>query len=257
MKPKTRYIVRSDTCPEEIGVPSRTGRCCFFVLRALYRYADFEDFLKAFGAGGKTVADAGRLRPRRAAAAGASEAENVRYAEITLAAGVALWKGQEFGPIFDAIREAAADSAVEVRWILMPCGNSASSRPSRWRRWRRSAWSGAGVVAFRARRERRARSGGTVHRRVRIRQAARAAAGGARGREHGAGIGMGRAETGRGSALATASRRRATRELMRHLREREHPARDLPHQQPHHRRGEEPRRSTRYGGCTMRACRSY
>ena len=81
-------------------------------LRALYCYADFEDFLKAFGAVGKrlrTPKDYGliarRLLQRLAA-------ENVRYAEIILAAGVVLWKGEEFGPIFDAIREAADGCAV-------------------------------------------------------------------------------------------------------------------------------------------------
>src|SRR5271157_2715363 len=87
-------------------------------LRALYCYADFEDFLKTFGAVGKRLRTPGdyalvtrRLLERLAA-------ENVRYAEITLAAGVVLWKEQQFGPIFDAVRGAAAGSAVEVRWIL-------------------------------------------------------------------------------------------------------------------------------------------
>ena len=42
----------------------------------------------------------------------------MRYAEIIVAAGVVLWKGQEFAPIFDAIREAARGSPVEVHWIL-------------------------------------------------------------------------------------------------------------------------------------------
>jgi adenosine deaminase/aminodeoxyfutalosine deaminase len=44
--------------------------------------------------------------------------DNVRYAEITLAAGVVLLRKQEFGPIFDAVRREAARSAVEVNWIL-------------------------------------------------------------------------------------------------------------------------------------------
>src|SRR3974390_14856 len=79
--------------------------------RALYDYADFDAFLKAFGAIGKrlrTPADYAlitrRLLERLAA-------QNVRYAEVIVAAGVVLWKGQEFAPIFDAIGAAAAGSA--------------------------------------------------------------------------------------------------------------------------------------------------
>jgi len=86
--------------------------------RALYRYDDFDAFLRAFGVVGKllrTPEDYGliarRLLERLAA-------QNVRYAEIILAAGVVLWKGQEFAPVFEAVREAAAGSPVEVRWIL-------------------------------------------------------------------------------------------------------------------------------------------
>src|SRR5664280_1936795 len=62
--------------------------------RALYRYADFDAFLKAFGAIGRrlrTPEDYGliarRLLQRLAA-------QNVRYAEIIVAVGVVLWKGQ-------------------------------------------------------------------------------------------------------------------------------------------------------------------
>lgn len=86
--------------------------------RALYRYEDFDAFLKAFGAIGKRLRSpedyaliTHRLLERLAA-------QNVRYAEIIIAAGVILWKCQEFAPIFDAIRDAAAGSPVEVRWIL-------------------------------------------------------------------------------------------------------------------------------------------
>jgi len=44
--------------------------------------------------------------------------QNVRYAEITLSAGVVIWKKQEFGLIYEAVRREAAKSAVEVRWNL-------------------------------------------------------------------------------------------------------------------------------------------
>jgi aminodeoxyfutalosine deaminase len=86
--------------------------------RAIYSYPDFDAFLKAFGAVGKRLRTpedyalvTRRLLERLAA-------QNVRYAEIILAAGVVLWKEQEFAPIFDAVCEASRDAAVEVRWIL-------------------------------------------------------------------------------------------------------------------------------------------
>src|SRR5438270_8994627 len=84
-------------------------------LRALYEYADFDAFLKAFGAVGKRLRgpDDYALITRRLLESLA--AQNVTYAEITVAAGVVLWKGQEFAPIFDAIHAAAADSPVETR----------------------------------------------------------------------------------------------------------------------------------------------
>jgi adenosine deaminase/aminodeoxyfutalosine deaminase len=84
----------------------------------LYQYADFDAFLRTFGVVGKLLRGPDeyaritrRLLERLAA-------QNIRYAEITIAAGVVLWKEQDFAPIFDAIREAAQGSSVEVHWIL-------------------------------------------------------------------------------------------------------------------------------------------
>src|SRR5690242_19224607 len=116
-------------------------------LRALYEYADFDAFLRTFGAVGKrlrTAADYGlitrRLLDRLAA-------QNVRYAEITIAAGVVLWKEQEFAPIFDAIAEAAAESEVVTRWIfdaVRQFGIEPAWQVARWAADRQ----GRGVVAF-------------------------------------------------------------------------------------------------------------
>ncbi len=44
--------------------------------------------------------------------------EGVRYAEITVSAGVILWRNQEFAPIYDALEAEAAQSKVRVRWVL-------------------------------------------------------------------------------------------------------------------------------------------
>src|SRR5215831_21101183 len=87
-------------------------------LRAIYQYADFDAFLKAFGAVGKRLRtpDDYALITRRLLERLA--AQNVRSAEIIVAAGVVLWKGHEFAPVFDAIAAAAAESPVQVGWIL-------------------------------------------------------------------------------------------------------------------------------------------
>jgi aminodeoxyfutalosine deaminase len=49
-------------------------------------------------------------------------AENVRYAEVTLAAGVVLWKKQPLDAVFDAVRQAAGAASarlgVRVAWIF-------------------------------------------------------------------------------------------------------------------------------------------
>ena len=85
---------------------------------ALYRYADFDGFLKSFGAVVKRLRtpDDYALITRRLLEK--LERENVRYAEVILSAGVVLWKQQDFAPIFKAVRAAAAGSPVAVYWIL-------------------------------------------------------------------------------------------------------------------------------------------
>src|SRR6185295_5512712 len=68
-------------------------------LRTLYQYADFDAFLRAFGAVGKrlrTPSDYGLITRRLLERL---EAQNVTYTEIIVAAGVVLWKEQDFAPI--------------------------------------------------------------------------------------------------------------------------------------------------------------
>lgn len=87
-------------------------------LRELYRYADFDGFLRAFGAVVKrlrTPEDYALVTRRLIEKL---HAQNVEYAEITLSAGVVLWKEQDFAPIYRAVQAEAARGPVKVAWIL-------------------------------------------------------------------------------------------------------------------------------------------
>jgi adenosine deaminase/aminodeoxyfutalosine deaminase len=81
-------------------------------------YTDFEGFIQSYiwvnqrlrSAEDYAIA-ARRLFERLAS-------EGIGYAEVTLSAGVILWKQQEFATIYDAVQREAARAALKVRWIL-------------------------------------------------------------------------------------------------------------------------------------------
>jgi adenosine deaminase/aminodeoxyfutalosine deaminase len=98
---------------------------------ALYEYANFDAFLRAFGDIGKRLRGpedyaliTHRLLQRL-------DAQNVRYAEIMIAAGVVLWKGQDFAPIFDAIR------AVNLKFLRITRALCGVQAPPGFRRGRK------------------------------------------------------------------------------------------------------------------------
>jgi aminodeoxyfutalosine deaminase len=85
---------------------------------ALFAYSDFQGFLKAYAGICKRM-----TRPEHYAIATRRLLESlvdqdVTYAEITLSAGVILWKNEEFAPVYEAVQREAGRSSIRVRWII-------------------------------------------------------------------------------------------------------------------------------------------
>lgn len=93
-----------------------------------FRYHDFRDFISAFTAVTlllETPADYALITTRLIEWLAE---QNVRYAEVTLSAGVVLWKKQSLEAVFEAVVAAAGDAearvanrggrGVHVQWIL-------------------------------------------------------------------------------------------------------------------------------------------
>lgn len=89
-------------------------------IRERYTYPDFAGFLQSYAwvmrqlRGPREYAIAARRLLE------SLQSQNVRYAEITLSAGVALFFGLDLAAIHDAVRGAARDSNVEAWWIWDP-----------------------------------------------------------------------------------------------------------------------------------------
>src|SRR5258705_9510606 len=84
-----------------------------------YQYADFAGFIEAFKwvtSYLRSPQDYGLVTRRLLANL---ERQNVQYAEITLSAGVVLWRKQDFAAIYDGVRPTPAGWERADYWILV------------------------------------------------------------------------------------------------------------------------------------------
>jgi len=87
-------------------------------IRAATAYTDFEGFIQSYIWVNRKLNSPEHyaLVARRLFEKLASE--SVVYAEVTISAGVILWKQQAFRPIYEAVERQASLSTIKVRWIL-------------------------------------------------------------------------------------------------------------------------------------------
>lgn len=87
-----------------------------------FRYPKFADFLNAFKLLSLLLETPDDYALAAARLVESLHAEGVRYAEVTLSAGVVLWKQQSIDAVFEAVKRAADDTAanlgVRVAWIF-------------------------------------------------------------------------------------------------------------------------------------------
>ncbi len=128
-------------------------------IRSMYHFTDFRGFLQTFKSLVERLRTPGDYAHITRRLLEHLTIQNVRYAEITLSAGVVLWKKQEFDPIYagQIVRQAAAEFPIEVYWILDAVSPLlAWSTPARSRSRLSAARVDDGVVCLRHRRRRRA-----------------------------------------------------------------------------------------------------
>ncbi len=116
-----------------------------------FRYGNFREFIKAFTLVAQMLESPSDYALATTRLLEELAAQNVRYAEITLSAGVVLWKKQSLEVIFDAIGAAASRLetrlGLRVRWIFDAVRQFGSAHAREVLGWA-ARFRSRGVVAF-------------------------------------------------------------------------------------------------------------
>lgn len=81
-------------------------------------YTDFAGFIRAYVWVNRKLATPAHYALAARRLFESLDAQAIGYAEVTLSAGVILWKQQDLAAVFDALANEAARSPVAIRWIL-------------------------------------------------------------------------------------------------------------------------------------------
>ena len=116
-----------------------------------FSYGDFKAFLQAFGVVTLLIKSPEDYELITRRLAEWLDAQNVRYAEVILSAGVLLWKKQPVDEVFDAVeraaREARARTGVRLQWIFDAVRHFGVEHVREVLRWA-ITYRSRGVVAF-------------------------------------------------------------------------------------------------------------
>jgi len=82
------------------------------------RFTDFEGFLQSYIWVNRRLQSPEHYAIAARALFETLASQDVIYAEVTLSAGVILWKQQDFASIYEALQREAARARIQVRWIL-------------------------------------------------------------------------------------------------------------------------------------------
>lgn len=115
--------------------------------RALYTFETFPGFIEAFKSAVRRLQSPEHYGHAAAALFESLAAQQIRYAEVIFSAGVVAWKQQSLDEVWAALRAAAAQAPLTVRWnvdVVRQFGAEPAEAVAAWA----ARHAGEGIVSF-------------------------------------------------------------------------------------------------------------